>query len=141
MRSKDDGRPTYRVTFDGCPKGVGTLVESVPGGEVVAWCSCQMPFETHNDPAFQNFSELAAAAVGIAIVGEISSSGGHVELVGDSVTALSWLKKLSFSGYRTRKLALGMLSLMDQRDVGVISTEFILSEANETCDQLSRGII
>lgn len=81
IRRRNDGRPVYQITFDGCPRGVGVLVESVPDQEVVAWCSCQIPFETYNKPEFQNLAETAAAAIGMAIVGEISALGAHVDLV------------------------------------------------------------
>jgi hypothetical protein len=145
---------TVRVRFDGCPTGVGWVVQKFVGNEqedhvdcpvtehnVTAWGSEVLWEELENNSKYQNTSELIAAVLGLAWVAANIGRGTGVELVGDSVTVLQWVSGERFSGEFGRVAAIMMMALVTSGRIKVLSSVHVPAAENQFCDHLSRNRI
>jgi len=150
VRNSSD-KCSLRVRFDGCPAGVGWVVQPIESNEeinmavsveeVIAWGSDRLWSGLNNDPKYQNTAELIAVVLGLAWVSSNFKDGVRVEVVGDSVTVLQWLTGEKFSGEFGRSAAVVMMKLITNGHLCVGRGIHVSADKNQFCDDLSRDKI
>jgi hypothetical protein len=159
-----------RVRFDGCPAGVGWVVQEVgrglgastgrgskvekglrtgtsverevAAGSVLAWGSEVLWTHLLNDPKYQNTAELIGVVLGLGWIASNSSGKAvSVEVVGDSVTVLTWMEGEKFTGLFGRAAAVALMHILSCGRIRIGAAIHVPAEFNELCDDLSRNRI
>ena len=135
--------PDTVICFDASLYGIGVSVRVMESGaeRVIGVVGTeQLPFDLDSDSSYQNSMEFVAVVVGCYILVVKGYRGRRIKLVGDSVTALRWSERESFTGERVFSAALLYVLLGCQHDLWVCSTAHVAGVDNETHDRLSRGV-
>ena len=131
----------YAVVFDGCLYGIGFTVYEIVGEErrMIGYCACDIEyFLLGEDSSYQNTSEFVAQTMALAWLASIGIVNQPVFLVGDSVSALTWAKKLKFNSVNCQRAAILFTTLGYYSSNYVAEIEHIAGVMNNNNDGLSR---
>ena len=95
-----------------------------------------------NDPKYQNTAELIGVVLGLGWIA--SNSPGKavsVEVVGDSITVLTWVEGEKFTGLFGRAAAVALMHISNCGRIRIGAAIHVPAEFNELCDDLSRNRI
>jgi hypothetical protein len=130
----------YQICFDASLTGIGVGVKCLARKELIAITSYDFPFDLHQDPKYQNTVEFIAVVTGLWILFKNNIRNCSVELVGDSISALTWGSTERFRGILNLGSVIAFILLGTRCDLWVSSSVHIAGEDNTLYDQLSRGI-
>jgi hypothetical protein len=138
------------IGFDGCPQGIGVVLDHVVAGTRtrVSAASYQFPatWAVHEKGCLtsseQNIAEYSAILFGILLIVQAGHSNFSVRVIGDSMTALAWVRGREDSSPNTShacwRSAAAMASVERLAGFRIVHGEFIAGTLNHECDDLSR---
>lgn len=132
-------KPNYRISFDASLKGIGVGITDITSGELISIASYEFPFDLHEQSKYQNTVEFIAVVIGIWILTRHDVRDCHLELVGDSITALTWSYDERFKGLFNLGPAVAFTMLGTYYNIWVASIIHVAGENNQLYDSLSRG--
>jgi hypothetical protein len=134
------------LEFDASLEGLGVQLSRQRGdGEFVPWVhwgGAHPLGEQGRLPAgsgFQNCFEFAAILAGLLVLRQLGVRNCAVEVRGDNVASLSWLRKGRAASIYARKVSIGVSLLLAHMGAHVASTIHVPGEENWQMDGLSRG--
>ena len=143
----------YWIGFDGFPGGIGfTLFNKAPSSgddtsNLIGWGSYLLPYHLTKqnsnclDSSFQNTSEIMAASVATFTLGYLlSATNVTVRYIGDSVTALMWLRDHRYRGGPSLRSTIALTMAHHFARIKTHSTLHVAGKSNTINDELSRGI-
>ena len=141
FRSFEQREPDTVIRFDASLYGIGVSVSVLVDGvekTVGVVGTVSLPFQL-SDSSYQNTMEFIAVVVGCFLLARKGYRNRRVALVGDSITALHWAEKESFTGGLVFAPALLYVLLGGALDLWVCATTHIAGTENGVHDGLSRG--
>ena len=132
----------FIVEFDASLKGIGLLRYKRDSNEnEIALGASAVDITSMNfgcDSSFQNVAEYIGGLIGLVGLLKLGISNVAVEFRGDSLTALSWAKKVKSKGKLVSIAAIVFSLLCIKFGLNVQETTHISGEENWRCDTLSR---
>ena len=144
-RSFDSFRPrssTLRITFDGSLEGTGLMWHCLRHGGTQTLLGCAAlslrALKFKGNPAYQNVCEFISILLGLLIAVLMGWDTSAVEIVGDSVTALTWTETGRFRSDHVINAATVCAALCATRVINIVGQRHLLAEDNMVTDTMSR---
>ena len=137
--------PSFTIEFDGSLKGIGLRIfDAHQPPTCLCAIAAQPNFDLAGQSEYQNTMEFAAVTCGIVALIKMGVTMCTVRVRGDSSTILNWVtgQKSTFKSSRARNVAIIFVTSGLEYNIKIAREfEWISSEDNAVCDNLSRGIL
>lgn len=133
--------PSIVMEYDACLMGIACGISKLEtNGEktLLAYTAIEPPFECKDDSSYQNTCEYMAILVGLHLAFSLGLRNFTYNLIGDSVTSLTWITKDQVKSDIAMKTNLAITLLSVEINATVGQTVAIKSKENATYDALSR---
>ena len=137
------GNATVSIEFDASIYGFGVIIgrKIRQQGVIPVWCGFENPFDLSkvvHVSTYQNALEFIAIVLGVAIMVRRGIRNVAVMIIGDSMSALSWIGSGQFKSEFTRRAATVYLMLCMRVGIDIVNEEWIAGLENVDLDNLSR---
>ena len=134
---------TVSIEFDASIYGYGVIIgrRIRQPSLIPIWCGFENPFDLSkvvHVSTYQNSLEFIAIVLGVAIMVRKGLRNVSVMIVGDSMSALSWVGSGTFKSEFTRRAATIYLMLCTRFGIDIVNEEWIAGADNTDLDNLSR---
>ena len=129
-----------RATFDASLTGVGVVWERYVDGlwRLVGFGWVDLRPLALCGPEFQNTAEFIGGSTAVRGAAALGLGDASLVLRGDSITALTWIKKERFRGSRVGPAAMVYLAQSQAANLYVDDTDHLEAELNHRADFISR---
>jgi hypothetical protein len=137
-----DEFPNIQVQFDSSLKGFGFFMTNLQSNDVLLVFSLTSQYQFSdfdNESRFMNTMEFISVIIIFCHLIAMGYSEKSIQLVGDSMTALSMSVKEAFKDPMSKRAAIVYMALVAMSNISIAGTTHVSSEDNIICDQLSRG--
>lgn len=144
-RTLDSFQPrpsTIKIEYDASLTGIGLVIYRRDNDEWLEMChgGAALPFNVGMDSSFQNTCEYCAVLLGLFWLFSEGHCHTGVDIEGDSISSLQWIKKGRARSLLARRPSLGLHLLLACSDNVMNKTTHIPGVLNKQCDGLSRGL-
>lgn len=133
---------TIRIEYDASLTGIGLIIYRRQGEAWLEIChgGTSLPFDVGMDSSFQNTCEYCAVLLGLFWLFSAGYCHIGIDIQGDSLSSLQWIKKGRARSLLARRPSLGFHLLLASSDNVMNETAHIAGVLNKQCDGLSRGL-
>jgi hypothetical protein len=115
-----------------------TYLDQVAKGLVGGGAVSLLSLGFTDDSSHQNCAEMISKVIGLIGLARLGIRDIAIHVIGDSKSALSWVRKGRATGDLARNASVVFVRLALELGITVASTEHLEGELNVTCDKLSR---